>query len=80
MATNNTRPEYKRAFEVLTALLRRYPRRPAAAQKTIATPDEHESFPKGPTHEFRSSRSGRSRNHSDRERKVHGAPRRGPSN
>ena len=47
MATSNTRPaEYKRAFKALTALCRRYPHGPTAAQKTIATPDEHESFPK----------------------------------
>ena len=81
MATTNTRPaEYKRAFEALTALLRGYPHGPKAAQNTIATPDEHESLPKGPAHEWRGSRNGRSRIHSDHEKRVHGAHRRGPSN
>ena len=70
MATTNTRPAgYKRAFEALTALLLRYPHGRTAARKTIVTPDEHESFPKGPAHELRSSRSVRSRIHSDRGRR-----------
>ena len=81
MGTINTRPaEYKRAFEALTALLRGYPHGPKTAQNTIATPYEHESFPKGPEPELRSSRNGRARIHSDREKKVHSAYRRGPSN